>query len=60
MISPLMTAKEVAELTQSSDRTGYRIVKTLNRELEEKGYLTITGKVSRRYFYERTGLESPG
>ncbi len=59
MASPYITAKEIAQLVQASERTGYRIVKTLNEELAAKGFLVISGKVSRKYFYERMGLEMP-
>lgn len=59
MASPYITAKEIAQLVQALERTGYRIVKTLNEELAAKGFLVISGKVSRKYFYERMGLEMP-
>ena len=48
------TAHEVAEKLGVSDTTGYRIVKKLNEELEEQGYITIPGKISIRYFEEKT------
>lgn len=31
----------------------YKVIKKLNSELTEKGYLTVSGKVSRKYFDER-------
>ena len=31
----------------------YRVIKQLNEELSNKGYLTVSGKTSRKYFYER-------
>ena len=31
----------------------YRIIRMLNSEMEQRGYTTIKGKVSRKYFYER-------
>ena len=31
----------------------YKIVQKLNTELREKGYLTISGRVNRRYFMEK-------
>ena len=35
----------------------YSIIKQLNWELEGKGYLTIRGKVPRKYFRERFCLK---
>lgn len=31
----------------------YDVIRQLNKELREKGFFTIEGKVSRRYFNER-------
>lgn len=48
-----MRASEVAEELEISISYAYRIVKMLNEELSSKGYITITGRVNRQYFYER-------
>ena len=42
-----------------SERYGYDIIKRLNDELIAKGFIVRPGRVSRKYFYERTGLEMP-
>ena len=44
-------AAEVAEALGISRPYAYKLVRELNKELEEKGFLS--GKVSRRYFEER-------
>lgn len=31
----------------------YKLVKQLNKELEDKGFFTIRGRVSKQYFEER-------
>ena len=43
----------VAEALGISRPYAYKLVRELNKELEGKGFLTISGKVSRRYFEER-------
>jgi hypothetical protein len=48
-----ITAAEVAEDFGVSKACGYSIVKKLNDELKEQGYLTICGRVSRQYYIER-------
>ena len=53
----MMTAAEVAEIMDCSESMGYRIIKDLNEELKSRGYIIRPGRVSRKYFYERTGLE---
>lgn len=51
--SKLYTAKEVAIILGVSRSTAYREIKCLNAELEAQGYITITGKISKRFFNER-------
>lgn len=48
-----MTAQDVADYMGISVSKAYQIIKLLNRELREKGYLTIAGKVSTLYFLEK-------
>ena len=55
-MSAMITAAEVAEIMDCSESMGYNIIKTLNEELEAKGFITRRGRVSRKYFCERTGL----
>lgn len=55
-MSQMITAEEIATIMDCSERHGYDIIKKLNKELEDKGYLVRRGRVSRSYFYERTGL----
>lgn len=44
---------EVGELLGISRAEAYRIIKKLNSELAEKGYIVISGRVSRRYLEEQ-------
>lgn len=49
-----MRVEEVARELGISKSYAYKIVQRLNAELKEKGILTISGRVSRKYFMERT------
>ncbi len=49
-----LTAKDVATILNISTATAYRKIKLLNEELRKKGKIVIAGKISRRYFEERT------
>lgn len=51
--SKLYTTQEVATILGVSKTTAYREIKRLNAELEAQGYITITGKISKRFFNER-------
>ena len=53
MTKQLYTAQEVADLCGISTSSAYKIIARLNKELEAKGYLIFSGKVSRAYFDER-------
>lgn len=58
-MKPVMTAAEVAEIMDCCESSGYKIIQELNAELKAKGYIVRAGRVSRKYFYERTGLDFP-
>ena len=49
----LMTAQEVSDTLGVKKSKAYSIIKQMNVELAEKGYMTVAGKVSRAYFQER-------
>lgn len=44
---------EVASELGVSKSCAYKIVQALNDELKERGYLTVSGRVSRRFYEER-------
>ena len=48
-----MKVEEVAQELGVSKSYAYKIVQQLNKELKEKGYLTISGRVNRKYFQEK-------
>jgi hypothetical protein len=48
-----ITAKEVAELLGISKSKAYTIVRELNEELSAKGFITVAGRVSRKFFEEK-------
>ena len=49
-----MRVDEVAQELGISKSYAYKIVQKLNAELKEKGFLTISGRVNKQYFMERT------
>lgn len=48
-----LNASDVQQLTGQSRASSYRIIKALNDELKEKGYMIIPGRISKKYFMER-------
>lgn len=49
----LMTAEEVAQELGVSKDYAYRLIRCLNKELDGRGFIIVTGRVSRQYFYEK-------
>ena len=48
-----MRASEVAKELSVSTSYAYKLIKQLNAELKEKGYITIPGRINHQYFHER-------
>ena len=49
-----MRVDEVMELLGVSQSKAYKIMRQLNKELQAKGKITTSGRVSRSYLIERT------
>lgn len=50
--SLFMKAEELQELLGISRSESYRIIKKLNDDLKEKGFIVLSGRVSRKYLEE--------
>lgn len=48
-----MRVDEVAELMGISESCAYKIMRKLNKELEQQGKITTSGRISRKYLFER-------
>ena len=48
-----ITASEIRELLGISKTCAYKLVRQLNAELEEKGFIVVHGRTNRQYFNER-------
>lgn len=51
-----LSANEVADILGISRSTAYRIIRRLNEDLKKSGKITISGKISSKYFYENVYL----
>lgn len=48
-----MTVEEVAQELKVSKSKAYEIVRNLNKELQEKGYLTVAGRINTTFFHKK-------
>lgn len=56
-MSTMITVEEVAKLCNVGNGKAYQIIREVNKEMKEKGYLTIRGRVNKLYLLERFGIE---
>lgn len=49
-----MRVEDVAEELGISKSYAYKIVQKLNTELKAQGFLTISGRINKQYFLEKT------
>ena len=49
-----LSVDEVAHAMEISKSYAYKIIRKLNAELDKLGFLTVSGRVNRQYFMERT------
>ncbi len=55
--SLFMNAQEVADLLGTSKAYAYKLIQKLNEELAKEGYITIQGKVNRKFLKKRIYVE---
>ena len=49
-----LSVADVSEIMECSKSQAYKIIRQLNDELNEKGFVALSGKINSKYFYERT------
>lgn len=53
------SAKDISQMLDVSVSKAYELIKKMNQELEQEGYLVLSGKVPTAYFNKRWyGLDS--
>lgn len=55
-----MRVDEIAQELDISRSYAYKLIRQLNRELESKGIITISGRVNKQYFLERICYAAQG
>lgn len=48
-----LDSKEVAKLLDVSQQQAYKIIREMNKALEDKGFLTLRGRINKQYFMEQ-------
>lgn len=55
-----MTVEEVAQELRVSKSKAYEVVRNLNRELQEMGYLTVAGRINTTFFTKKCAIANKG
>ncbi len=55
--STFMRVDEVAEELGVSKSYAYKLVRKLNQELAEMGYMTVAGRINRKFFLKKVCYE---
>ena len=53
MNNKMLRVEEVAKELDVSESYAYKVIRQLNKELKEKGFITIAGRINRQYFNAR-------
>ncbi|BEO91509.1 hypothetical protein FNSP4_13170 [Fusobacterium nucleatum] len=52
----MLDVNDVKSILKVSKPKAYEIIRNLNSELKDKGYLTVQGKIREDYLFERMGV----
>ena len=52
-MSEFLTPEQVSEILQVKQAKAYEVIRHLNKELKQDGYMVVRGKVNREKFEER-------
>ncbi len=53
----VLNCNDVMKILKCKKSKAYEIIKTLNCELKEKGFLTINGKIPSNYLFSRLNIQ---
>jgi len=56
----LIGVKEVAAILGVKSSTAYKVIRTLNTQLEAQGKITVRGKINKRYLLKMVDYQEAG
>lgn len=51
-----LTADDVEKICKVKSGKAYQIIKDVNKEMKDKGYLIIRGRVNKRFLFDKLGI----
>lgn len=52
-----LDVKDVCEILDVSESKAYEVIRVLNEELKDKGYMVVQGKVNTKFFLKKLMYE---
>ncbi|MBQ8767602.1 MAG: DNA-binding protein [Clostridia bacterium] len=49
-----LTVDEVAQALKISKSFAYKVIRNMNAELKEQGFFTMSGRINKQFFLEKT------
>ena len=59
MSKTFYTAEDIAGILGRSENYAYKLIRDLNKELADQGYIVVRARIPRKYFEARCCYESP-
>lgn len=56
-MSDFLTVDDVSAICKIKQAKAYKIIKAINDEMSQKGYIVIRGRVNRKFFNEKLGIQ---
>ena len=56
-MSDFLTVDDVSTICKIKQAKAYKIIKAINDEMSQKGYIVIRGRVNRKFFNEKLGIQ---
>lgn len=53
----LLKVNDVAKICNISVATAYKIMREINEEMQKNGYITIRGRVNKKFLFKKLGIE---
>jgi hypothetical protein len=53
-----LTVDEVAQALKISKSFAYKVIRNMNAELKEQGFFTMSGRINKQFFLEKTQYNS--
>ena len=57
--SIFMRVSEVAKVLEVSESFAYKLIQQMNDELKKTGHIVISGRIDRKFFYEKFYATDP-